>query len=253
MKKAENFQDYINTINELDAVTAHIDRLQSIKEHASLTARKCLWHKVQIQEHLRKSGYFDGLMYSLDYSGKQRGRHEIVTLDEKTGCYSQQIVLAAGRNRRGRMLKLIIYIIFLLVILGLTWLCHKNILVSRYQLNERYLHCRYLAAYFILLAVVYNRYTFSYILLLIDQIINFQPLQGFWNIILPMRRFELVYLVLSFILSNLILINVTGILFLIVRFLFRRNTQYIDVREMDLPERLLHLPWTVTTRFLSGK
>lgn len=147
------------------------------------------------------------------------------------------------------MLKLIIYIIFLLVILGLTWLCHKNILVSRYQLNERYLHCRYLAAYIILLAVVYNRYTFSYILLLIDQIINFQPLQGFWNIILPMRRFELVYLVLSFILSNLILINVTGILFLIVRFLFRRNTQYIDVREMDLPERLLHLPWTVTTRF----
>lgn len=97
-EKAENFQDYINTINELDAVTAHIDRLQSIKEHASLTVRKCLWHKVQIQEHLRKSGYFDGLMYSLDYSGKQRGRHEIVTLDEKQDVIHNKLYWPQGEQ-----------------------------------------------------------------------------------------------------------------------------------------------------------
>ena len=142
-----------------------------------------------------------------------------------------------------------IYIIFLLVVCGLAWLCHRLVRAGRYDLGERYLHCRYLAAYFILLAVLYNRYTFSYILLLLDQVINFEPFQGFWNVVLPMRRFELVYLVLSFILSNLLLIVITGILFLVVRFLFRRSTQYIDVREMDLPERLRHLPWAATSCF----
>ena len=142
-----------------------------------------------------------------------------------------------------------IYIIFLLVVCGLAWLCHRLVRAGRYDLGERYLHCRYLAAYFILLAVLYNRYTFSYILLLLDQVINFEPFQGFWNVVLPMRRFELVYLVLSFILSNLLLIVITGILFLAVRFLFRRSTQYIDVREMDLPERLRHLPWAATSCF----
>ena len=142
-----------------------------------------------------------------------------------------------------------IYIIFLLAVCGLAWLCHRLVRAGRYDLGERYLHCRYLAAYFILLAVLYNRYTFSYILLLLDQVINFEPFQGFWNVVLPMRRFELVYLVLSFILSNLLLIVITGILFLAVRFLFRRSTQYIDVREMDLPERLRHLPWAATSCF----
>ena len=61
-----------------------------------------------------------------------------------------------------------IYIIFLLAVCGLAWLCHRLVRASRYDLGERYLHCRYLAAYFILLAVLYNRYTFSYILLLLD-------------------------------------------------------------------------------------
>ena len=246
--KRRNFQDYINTVNELDAVTAYIDRLQAIKESAAVTSRRYLWHTVQIQEHLRKSGYFDSLMYSLDYSGDYRSRHESVTLDETQDVIHNRLYWPQG-DRRGTMLKLIIYIIFLLAVCGLAWLCHRMIRASRYNLGERYLHCRYLAAYFILLAVLYNRYTFSYILLLLDRVINFEPLQGFWNAVLPMRRFELVYLVLSFILSNLLLLVITGMLFLTVRFLFRRSTRYIDVREMDLPERLRHLPWAATSGF----
>lgn len=147
------------------------------------------------------------------------------------------------------MLKLIIYIVFLLAVCGLAWLCHKIVRSSIYDRGERYLHCRYLAAYVILLAVLYNRYTFTYVLLLIDKLINFEPIQVFWNTVLPMRRFELVYLVLSFILSNLMLIIITGILFLIVRFVFHKKTQFIDVREMDFTERLRHLPWAVTACF----
>lgn len=97
-EKAENFQDYINTINELDAVTAYIDRLQAIKESSSVTSRRHLWHTVQIQEHLRKSGYFDSLMYSLDYSGDYRGRHESVTLDEKRDVIHNRLYWPQGEE-----------------------------------------------------------------------------------------------------------------------------------------------------------
>lgn len=147
------------------------------------------------------------------------------------------------------MFKLIIYIIFLLAVCGIAWLCHKMVSASRYDRELRYLHCRYLAAYFILLAVLYNRYTFSYILLLVDKVINLEVLQSFWNTVLPMRRFELVYLVLSFLLTNMLLIVITGILFLLVKFFFRKKTQYLDVRDMDLMERILHLPWAATSCF----
>lgn len=64
--KADNFCEYINTINELDAVSAYISRLNRIREVTSVNSREYLWHKVQIQEHIRKCGYFEGLIYSLD-------------------------------------------------------------------------------------------------------------------------------------------------------------------------------------------
>lgn len=97
-KKKENFQDYINTINELDAVTSHIDRLQSIKESLSVASRRRLWHKVQIQEHLRKSGYFDSLLYSLDYFGDYRNRHKSVSLDEKQDVIHNRLYWPQGEQ-----------------------------------------------------------------------------------------------------------------------------------------------------------
>lgn len=100
-KKKENFQDYINTINELDAVTSHIDRLQAIKESLSVTSRRRLWHKVQIQEHLRKSGYFDSLMYSLNYSGDYRNRHKSVSLDEKKDVIHNRLYWPQGEQEGG--------------------------------------------------------------------------------------------------------------------------------------------------------
>ena len=65
-EKAENFRVYINIINRLDAETAYINNLKRLQQAAFVRARQCLWHKVQIQDHIRKSGYFENLMYSLD-------------------------------------------------------------------------------------------------------------------------------------------------------------------------------------------
>lgn len=65
-QKADNFKEYINALNELDAVNAYIARLEKNKQESDVNSRKYLWHKVQIQEHLRKSSYFDDLIQSVN-------------------------------------------------------------------------------------------------------------------------------------------------------------------------------------------
>lgn len=65
-QKAENFKDYINALNELDAIGAYIAKLEQLKAESDVNSKKYLWHKVQIQEHLRKSSYFDDLIQSVD-------------------------------------------------------------------------------------------------------------------------------------------------------------------------------------------
>lgn len=80
-EKAENFREYINTINELDAVTGYIERLLRIREASVINAREYLWHKVQIQEHIRKSGYFENLIYSLNVDEEPQKENRSLRLD----------------------------------------------------------------------------------------------------------------------------------------------------------------------------
>lgn len=145
------------------------------------------------------------------------------------------------------MTKLIIYLLFLLCVCGLTWLCHLIISRIRYGQEKRFLHCRYLASYLAAIFLLCNRYTFSYLLLLVDKIVNLDALTELWNTVLPMRRYELVYLVLSLILSNLIVLTAAGLLFCLIRFLFCRKQQFLDVRDMDWMQKIVHLPWVVTS------
>ena len=51
-QKAENFKNYINALNELDAIGAYIGKLEQLKNESDVNSKKYLWHKVQIQEHL---------------------------------------------------------------------------------------------------------------------------------------------------------------------------------------------------------
>lgn len=96
--KADNFREYINTINELDAVTAYIDRLKEIRETSAANSREYLWHKVQIQEHLRKSGYFENLMYSLDLSQSSEERDESVRLDVRKDVIHNRLYWPQGKQ-----------------------------------------------------------------------------------------------------------------------------------------------------------
>lgn len=64
-EKAKNFTTYINTINELDALGVHIGKLEKCRKKYEEEIRKHLWHKVQIEEHIRKSGHFDNMVSAL--------------------------------------------------------------------------------------------------------------------------------------------------------------------------------------------
>lgn len=76
-QKAENFKNYINALNELDAIGAYIGKLEQLKNESDVNSKKYLWHKVQIQEHLRKSSYFDDLIQSVNpYNMPDDCRHE---------------------------------------------------------------------------------------------------------------------------------------------------------------------------------
>lgn len=70
-QKAENFKDYINALNELDAIGSYVVKLEQLKDESDINSKKYLWHKVQIQEHLRKSSYFDDLIQSVNPYGIQ--------------------------------------------------------------------------------------------------------------------------------------------------------------------------------------
>ena len=144
------------------------------------------------------------------------------------------------------MIKLLSYIAFLLAVCGIYWCVHTVIRASRYAKEERYLHCRYLAVYLAALFVLCNRYTFTYWLLAVDKIINFRPLQAFWNLVLPMRRFELVYLVVTLLIVNLMLLLGVGILFLIMRIIFPAGGSFLDTQDMGWMQKAVHFPWVVT-------
>lgn len=76
-QKAENFKEYINALNELDAINAYIAKLEMSKNESDVNSRKYLWHKVQIQEHLRKSSYFDDLIQSVNpYNMPEEGKRD---------------------------------------------------------------------------------------------------------------------------------------------------------------------------------
>lgn len=66
--KAEDFRKYINLLNELDARNRYIEGLEEVQKKEQLRAKKYLWHKTQIIDHLRKSSFFENLVHTLSFN-----------------------------------------------------------------------------------------------------------------------------------------------------------------------------------------
>lgn len=67
-----NFYIYINTMNDLDILTAYMEMLQRIRNVGDEWQAKILWHQAQIKKHLQKvrANSFDGLIRNADHSSE---------------------------------------------------------------------------------------------------------------------------------------------------------------------------------------
>ena len=142
------------------------------------------------------------------------------------------------------MTKLLIYVGFLVALVLLFALVHRCVASATYERSSRFFHIRYLAAFLVFAAASTNRYAFSGYLYLTGKLINAQWLTPFWNIVMPQREYELVYLLLSFLITNLIFILASGALFHLIKAVFR-NRERIEYSDTEGIEKLLHLPWAV--------
>ena len=147
------------------------------------------------------------------------------------------------------MIKMVLFCVFLIASFLLLYLLHLPIMALRYRLGERYLHNRYICALVVAVFVLCNRLSYPYLLLGSEHLINLPQMQGLWGVILPLRRFELLYFLLNYLLTNMMVLSGAGLLLLIIRILFFRHREYLDVSSEVIGRKLLHLPWYLTSFF----
>lgn len=61
-EKADHFARYINLLNRLDSLTRYYRLLQRAYRSTHRLSQGYLWHKIQVQNHLNKLNYFQGLI-----------------------------------------------------------------------------------------------------------------------------------------------------------------------------------------------
>lgn len=147
------------------------------------------------------------------------------------------------------MSNLLYFFIFMVLAAVLFFCLHRLIVGLSYEYDQRYLHCRYLAALVLYTFVFWNAYTLIWPELLVGWTINRPGLQDFWDMILPQRMYKLAFYVLMALGVNLLYLCSVIVLLALVRFFFRKKQDFIDLTEIYGPGRLLHLAWYPANRY----
>lgn len=74
-EKADQFGHYINLLNQLDYITRYHRLLQQAHRTTNRLAQGYLWHKVQVQHHLDKLQFFQGLIELSDVTDIDENSH----------------------------------------------------------------------------------------------------------------------------------------------------------------------------------
>lgn len=146
-------------------------------------------------------------------------------------------------------MKILIFALSLVAVGLVFWGLNRTIRALAYPKEERYLHCRLIPAVVLTLLAAANVYTISGPMQLLDRIINSPVLAYFFNLILPNRAYELVYMLLLMIGLNLALTLLVISVISTVKLLFSRSRTFQDFSEAPLLEKLLHLPWLMVGLF----
>ena len=146
-------------------------------------------------------------------------------------------------------MKILFFILFLAACAGVFWCQDRIIRRMAYRKEQRYLHCRTIPVVFLILLVAGNVYTVTYPLQLLDKIINAPALAYFFNLILPNRSYELIYLLLVLLGLNLAAMLAVIVSLILVRLVFWGRNSFVNLQNASLKEKLLHLPWLVAGLF----
>ena len=90
-KKAQDFASYINVINEMDVLSSHIALLENYQRTTRIYARKMLWHKVKVKEHISKASYFENMYATMDVEKFYQSEEERITQEPKIDFTSDVI------------------------------------------------------------------------------------------------------------------------------------------------------------------
>lgn len=144
----------------------------------------------------------------------------------------------------------ILYFALFLIAVGLVlWACNSLVKKLSYGIGMRYLHCRIIPVVLLVLLAATNVYTVSYLLDLLDAIVNSPILSTIFDKILPHRAYELVYMLLIIIGLNIIVTLLVALTILVVKIIFARSKRFIDIDDYMGISRLLHLPWLLAAQF----
>lgn len=140
------------------------------------------------------------------------------------------------------------FFIFLALILLIFWAVHKVIVHLCYDINVRFLCCRYLAAIVLEMAAI-NFFTFPWLLTKINALITRPEIQNIWSTILPQRNFNVLFMLLVFISMNLFVLLATTAVLGLTRAIFCRNRSFINLEDKGIFFKLIHFPWLLANRF----
>ena len=67
----------------MDVLSSHIALLETFRKNARIYARKLLWHKVKVKEHISKASYFENMYATLDIRQFQEPDEERISREAK--------------------------------------------------------------------------------------------------------------------------------------------------------------------------
>lgn len=144
----------------------------------------------------------------------------------------------------------ILYFALFLIAVGLVlWLLNKLVVKLAYDRSARYLHCRIIPVVFLTVVLVANVYTSSELLTFLDKIVNSPLLARIFDLILPNRAYELVYMLLIIIGLNIAIIPLVALVICATQLILSRWERFVDIRDYDGFDKVLHLPWLLAAFF----
>jgi len=148
------------------------------------------------------------------------------------------------------MLHVVSFFLFLVVCFFVFFLLNRIIVKGlSYDLDERFLHFRFVIAGFFLAVIAANSFVSPYLIILVDKIINFPVIKTFVDMIIPARTYELIYLLLCMLGMNIIYTFLFILEIISVRLGFLRKKNFVEYDSLEGVERILRFPWYFVNLF----